>query len=280
MKPKIFQTLTKLYPNDFLWIEDLEITPELMDTFYIFHSGDKFLACKFVPILENNDTDLYEYIRALFYRKWNRYWETLVIDYIPNEDIKTEYNNERNLRDYTLENNSADSVTEQKDKLLNDTFNKSKDNEMYQEVTKNNTDNLRTSVNKQSDSVDNMDGYFGFNSTMPVPQQTQSNNNLSTTNNDDYSKEIENNNIIRDDNISQNSQITSTQNSENITTNGNNEKRYRDYTKWNKDISLRTGLSGNNTNQELIIQELELRKTLFLDIVMDDIDSAIALSCY
>lgn len=50
--------------------------------------------------------------------------------------------------------------------------------------------------------------------------------------------------------------------------------------KWNKDISLRTGLSGNNTNQELIIQELELRKTLFLDIVMDDIDSAIALSCY
>lgn len=224
MSPKIFQTLTKLYPNDFPWIEDLEITPELMDTFYIFHSGDKFLACKFVSLLENNDVDLYEYIRALFYRKWNRYWETLVIDYIPNEDIKTEYKNERNLRDYTLENNSADSVTEQKDKLLNDTFNKSKDNEMYQEVTKNNTDNLRTSVNKQSDSVDNMDGYFGFNSTVPVPQQTQSNNNLSTTNNDDYSKETENNNIIRDDNISQNSQITSTQNSENIITNGNNEK--------------------------------------------------------
>lgn len=280
MSPKIFQTLTKLYPNDFPWIEDLEITPELMDTFYIFHSGDKFLACKFVSILENNDADLYEYIRALFYRKWNRYWETLVIDYIPNEDIKTEYKNERNLRDYTLENNSADSVMEQKDKLLNDTFNKSKDNEMYQEVTKNNTDNLRTSVNKQSDSVDNMDGYFGFNSTMPVPQQTQSNNNLSITNNDDYSKETENNNIIKDNNTQQNTQITSTQNSENITTNGNNEKRYRDYTKWNKDISLRTGLSGNNTNQELIMQELELRKTLFLDIVMDDIDSAIALSCY
>lgn len=280
MKPKIFQTLTKLYPNDFPWIEDLEITPELMDTFYIFHSGEKFLACKFVPILENNDEQLYEYIRALFYRKWNRYWETLVIDYIPNEDIKTEYKNERNIRDYTLENNSADSVTEQKDKLLNDTFNKSKDNELYQEVTKNNTDNLRTSVNKQSDSVDNMDGYFGFNSTTPVPQQTQSNNNLSITNNDDYSKETENNNLIRDNNVNQNSQITSTQNSENITTNGNNEKRYRDYTKWNKDISLRNGLSGKNTNQELIIQELELRKTLFLDIVMDDIDSAIALSCY
>ena len=280
MKPKIFQTLTKLYPTDFPWIEDLEITPELMDTFYIFHSGDKFLACKFVSILENNDEQLYEYIRALFYRKWNRYWETLVIDYIPNEDIKTEYKNERNLRDYTLENNSADSITEQRDKLLNDTLNKSKDNEMSQETTKNRTDNLRTAVNKQSDSVDNMDGYFGFNSTMPVPQQTQSNNNLSITNNDDYSKETENSNIIRDNNANQNSQITSTQNSENITTNGNNEKRYRDYTKWNKDISLRNGLSGNNTNQELIIQELELRKTLFLDIVMDDIDSAIALSCY
>ena len=280
MKPKIFQTLTKLYPNDFPWIEDLEITPELMDTFYIFHSGDKFLACKFVSILENNDEQLYEYIRALFYRKWNRYWETLVIDYIPNEDIKTEYKNERNLRDYTFENNSADSITEQRDKLLNDTLNKSKDNEMSQETTKNRTDNLRTAVNKQSDSVDNMDGYFGFNSTMPVPQQTQSNNNLSITNNDDYSKETENSNIIRDNNANQNSQITSTQNSENITTNGNNEKRYRDYTKWNKDISLRNGLSGNNTNQELIIQELELRKTLFLDIVMDDIDSAIALSCY
>lgn len=280
MSPKIFQTLTKLYPNDFPWIEDLEITPELMDAFYIFHSGDKFLACKFVPILENNDEQLYEYIRALFYRKWNRYWETLVIDYIPNEDIKAEYKNERNLRDYTSENNLVDSVTEQRDKLLNDTFNKSKDNEMSQETTKNRTDNLKTSVNKQSDSVDNMDGYFGFNSTMPVPQQTQSNNNLSITNNDDYSKETENNNIIRDNNANQNSQITSTQNSENITTNGNNEKRYRDYTKWNKDISLRTGLSGKNTNQELIIQELELRKTLFLDIVMDDIDSAIALSCY
>lgn len=280
MKPKIFQTLTELYPNDFPWIEDLEITPELMDTFYIFHSGDKFLACKFVPILENNDAYLYEYIRALFYRKWNRYWETLVIDYIPNEDIKIEYKNERNLRDFTSENNSADSVTAQKDKLLNDTMNKIKNDEMYQEITKNNLDNLKTSVNKQSDSVDNMNGYFGFNSTMPVPRETQSDNNLSITNNDDYSKEIENNNVIRDTDTVQDSHITSTQNSENITTNDNKEKRYRDYTKWNKDISLRKGLNGKNTNQELIIQELELRKTLFLDIVMDDIDSAIALSCY
>lgn len=280
MNPKIFQTLTKLFPNDFQWIDDLEITPELMDTFYIFHSGDKFLLSKFVPILDNNETYMYEYIRALFYSKWNRYWETLVIDYIPNEDIKTEYKNERNLRDYTSENNSADSVISQKDKLINDTFNNVKDNEIYQEIAKNNSDNLKSSVNKQSDSVDNMNGYFGFNSTMPVPQQTQSDNNLSVTNNDDYSKETENNNVIRDNNASQKSQTTSTQDSENITTNGNNEKRYRDYTKWNKDVSLRTGLSGNNTNQELIIQELELRKTLFLDIVMDDIDSAIALSCY
>lgn len=280
MKPKIFQTLTKMYPNDFPWIEDLEITPELMDMFYIFHSGDKFLASKFVPILENNDEYLYEYIKALFYLKWNRYWDTLVIDYIPNEDIKIEYRNERNLRDFTSENNSADSVTAQKDKLLNDTMNKIKNDEMYQEITKNNLDNLKTSVNKQSDSVDNMNSYFGFNSTMPVPRETQSDNNLSITNNDDYSKEIENNNVIRDTDTTQDSHITSTQNSENITTNDNKEKRYRDYTKWNKDISLRKGLNGNNTNQELIIQELELRKTLFLDIVMDDIDSAIALSCY
>ena len=54
---------------------------------------------------------------------------------------------------------------------------------------------------------------------------------------------------------------------------------FKDTTKSNKTEVNIHGLD-KDTNQNLINQELELRKTLFLDVVFNDIDSFLTIPCY
>ena len=287
---KPFNPITVLYNikgNELPW-KDAHTRSEV-ETSYIHHSSRaRATDDTLITLMEDTDEEvstvdfgasLGYYIWDMFHYKWKRIWDALGADYDPIKDTAyleiSKYNAEnKTIDNKKKENNRRDdekvndrSKNIERDKSTNATKTKDKDDSFYVEKTK--TDN-----NAVTD-----DNIYGFNSA------DSSNSALSTSGVNEKSETSRNdlNNKVSESIEQDESKSEADRNRDykkdftsidNVKENNINQEFLNDTT--DKNI---TGLK-NHTSQELIEEELELRKKTFFDMVFDDIDSVICLSIY
>lgn len=84
----IFETMFNHYSDTINWLSliqsDTTYTPSDVDSAYSFHSGEKILSRAIASKIDDINT-ISDYIYNMYYKKWNRVFETLELDYNPIE---------------------------------------------------------------------------------------------------------------------------------------------------------------------------------------------------
>lgn len=227
---------------------------DILDYTYRARSGLKILHFPFIhDIFENSDaSNIAKTLWKMFGEKWKRLYDAIDANYNPLENEK-----------YTI--NHEEQTTETKSKTsdhVRDITNDTKINESGSENVSNDT----SSISNENERNHNEDYYFGFNSADGVNTNTNANNN--TTDTDTVSRGNQDSNYesrtTRDVDIKDNLNKTEGENNEII----------------NEYSDNKSGNNGRKTFQELLNEEIEVRKNLFYEIVFTDIDSVLTIPVY
>lgn len=216
--------------------------------YYLTHSSSKLVSQVYFSLQEsflenvitNVNETLAQIIGSKFYDKWSRIYKAFTANYEILEDNKYI---DTSINEY------------------------SKDSEHKESVNIINT-NESTSTNKENSSVttdtsnENNDNIYGFNSTKSAPSNSRNGKSTITVSGD------------------KNENFTELQDNTTQTTTGSLDD--------NKKLNLETYSETNNVEhkgnsrpyQELLESELEFRKNVFYDIIMNDVDSILTLNIY
>lgn len=280
----IFEYLYNYSPAEFQWIRELwSQSPNYLtvgDYLYKIHSGDKWLSHRIIKI-ENSDNWKInrDYIYSMFARKWKTYWDTLNLEYIPNDNYRIERDEIYHARDSDniIEKNAKDTIDDTKrnyESVENSKNKKNTDSQM-------NEKNFNSSINNEevNNASSSAEQIYGFNSSNGTDSNRTDDRDITKTLTDYTNNEDNKSNSNTNENYSENkNKNDSERESKNVKEN-EHSTTFKDTTKSNKTEVNIHGLD-KDTNQNLINQELELRKTLFLDVVFNDIDSFLTIPCY
>lgn len=250
------------------------------DNLYKIHSGEKWLSFKISKIEESETWSLNRrYISDMFGRKWAKYWDTLNLDYIPNDNFRLEKDEVYHARD-------SDNIVEKNSKDTVDAFKRRYDS-IENLKNKANTDTTTLERNSSSslndESTDNASSsaeqIYGFNSNDGTDSNRTDGRDITKVVTNNTNQDNNNNNTNTNEKVIEDkSKNDSEHENRNLSENERNNK-FKDSTRSNKKESDSHGLD-KASNQELLTEELELRRVLFLDIVFNDLDSFITIPCY
>ncbi len=263
---------SSLYESDrtlFSWMKSLYgDTISLANEHYKIHSGEKWLSYRISKLFENDKSStVITYISYMFGRKWERYWTTLELNYAPNENIRwTETgSNDTHGTDTKIEKNNNNKYF---DTTENKTINKDTSN-----VSKDYNQSSYKDIDSNDEASSSAEAIYGFNSSSGVDSNRIDDRNLSTKTTDGTSNE-ENKSVSSNNENSKEKNLINSQEQLSESRNLN-----RELDRESSNSRKRNGID-KTSNQQLLTEELELRKNLFLDIVFNDIDSFITIPCY
>lgn len=263
---------SSLYESDkilFGWIKSLYGNAiSIANEHYKIHSGEKWLSYRISKLFENDKSStVITYISYMFGRKWDRYWNTLELNYVPNENIRLYETESHDLHDKTtsIENNNNNRYF---DYTENKTSNKDSSN-----VSKDSNQSSSKDIDSNDEASSSAETIYGFNSLSGVDSNRTDDRNVSTKTTDSTSNE-ENKSVSSNNENSKESNLTNSQEQSRESKNVN-----RELDRETSNTRKRNGID-KVSNQQLLTEELELRKNLFLDIVFNDIDSFITIPCY
>lgn len=263
---------SSLYESDntlFSWMKSLYgDTISLANEHYKIHSGEKWLSYRISKLFENDKSStVITYISNIFGRKWERYWSTLELNYAPNENIRwTETgSNDTHGRDTKIEKNNNNKYF---DTTENKTVNKDTSN-----ISKDYNQSSYKDIDSNDEAYSSAEAIYGFNSSSGVDSNRTDDRNVSTKTTDGTSNE-ENKSVSSNNENSKEKNLINSQ--EQLRENRNLN---RELDRESNNTRKRNGID-KVSNQQLLTEELELRKNLFLDIVFNDIDSFITIPCY
>lgn len=263
---------SSLYESDrtlFSWMKSLYgDTISLANEHYKIHSGEKLLSYRISKLFENDKSStVITYISYMFGRKWERYWTTLELNYAPNENIRwTETgSNDTHGTDIKIEKNNNNKYF---DTTENKTINKDTSN-----VSKDYNQSSYKDIDSNDEASSSAEAIYGFNSSSGVDSNRIDDRNLSTKTTDGTSNE-ENKSVSSNNENSKEKNLINSQEQLSESRNLN-----RELDRESSNSRKRNGID-KTSNQQLLTEELELRKNLFLDIVFNDIDSFITIPCY
>ena len=263
---------SSLYESDrtlFSWMKSLYgDTISLANEHYKIHSGEKWLSYRISKLFENDKSStVIAYISRMFGRKWERYWTTLELNYAPNENIRwTETgSNDTHGTDKKIEKNNNNKYF---DTTENKTINKDTSN-----VSKDYNQSSYKDIDSNDEASSSAEAIYGFNSSSGVDSNRIDDRNLSAKTTDGTSNE-ENKSVSSNNENSKEKNLINSQEQLSESRNLN-----RELDRESSNSRKRNGID-KTSNQQLLTEELELRKNLFLDIVFNDIDSFITIPCY
>ena len=263
---------SSLYDRDkilFGWIKSLYGNDKSLATeHYKIHSGEKWLSYRISKLFENDKSStVISYISNMFGRKWERYWNTLGLNYVPNENIRwTETGSyDTHGTDTRREDNNNNKYF---DTTENRTTNKDVSN-----VSKDYNQSSSKDIDSNDEASSSAEAIYGFNSSSGVDSNRTDDRNVSTKTTDSTSNE-ENKSVSSNNENSKESNLTNSQEQSRESKNVN-----RELDRETSNTRKRNGID-KMSNQQLVTEELELRKNLFLDVVFNDIDSFITIPCY
>ena len=263
---------SSLYDRDkilFGWIKSLYGNDKSLATeHYKIHSGEKWLSYRISKLFENDKSStVISYISNMFGRKWERYWNTLGLNYVPNENIRwTETGSyDTHGTDTRREDNNNNKYF---DTTANRTTNKDVSN-----ISKDYNQSSSKDIDSNDEASSSAEAIYGFNSSSGVDSNRTDDRNVSTKTTDSTSNE-ENKSVSSNNENSKESNLTNSQEQSRESKNVN-----RELDRETSNTRKRNGID-KVSNQQLLTEELELRKNLFLGVVFNDIDSFITIPCY
>lgn len=263
---------SSLYESDrtlFSWMKSLYgDTISLANEHYKIHSGEKWLSYRISKLFENDKSStVITYISYMFGRKWERYWTTLELNYAPNENIRWTETGSKDTHgtDIKIEKNNNNKYF---DTTENKTINKDTSN-----VSKDYNQSSYKDIDSNDEASSSAEAIYGFNSSSGVDSNRIDDRNLSTKTTDGTSNE-ENKSVSSNNENSKEKNLINSQEQLSESRNLN-----RELDRESSNSRKRNGID-KTSNQQLLTEELELRKNLFLDIVFNDIDSFITIPCY
>lgn len=292
---------------------DTSITWEQVSTMYYYHSGLKRIHFPMAKDISDGRTQFVSFtILTMLSPKWKKEYEALNLDYDPIENVNmdrditsdTERDNKKNTYnrdtlDESVNHNEREDIKTSSDNTssFNEKSNSNSNNSNNSksvETVSSNDNTISVSNSEQNSLSDN--NIYGFNSA------EASNSDDAVDVSSENSKNTEHNitDSKTDNNSSENNTSSSYDSKNSVQVEKENEyefkaKNYKDdrnYTKLNdeenteKDLSKAHhvsnyhGLDGKYTPQQMIEEELNLRKKIFFDMVFDDIDRLITIPCY
>lgn len=307
----IFKSMYTNFINMIPW--DTSITWEQMSTMYYYHSGLKRIH---FPMAKDISEGRIQYVSftilTMLSPKWKKEYEVLNLDYDPIENVnmdrditsdterdskKTIYN--KDILDESVNHNEREDIKSSSDnqtsfnEKTNSNSNINNNSKSIETVSSN--DNTISVSNSEQNSLSD-ENIYGFNSS------SASNSNDTVDVSSENSKNTEHNiTDSKTDNSSSENNTSSSYDSKNSTQvekeheyefKAKNYKDDRNYTKLNDEqntekdqgrahhVSNYHGLDGKYTPQQMIEEELNLRKKIFFDMVFDDIDRLITIPCY
>lgn len=307
----IFKSMYVNFINLIPW--DTSVTWDQLSAMYYYHSGLKYIHFPIAnDIVNGNIKNVSLNILSILSPKWKKDYEVLNLNYDPIENVNnyrdirtdTERDNKKNMYnrdsyDESINHSEREDIktsydnTSSYNEKANSNINNSDKSESI-EVVSSNDNSISISNSEQNNFSD--DNIYGFNSSI-------SSNSTDTIDiNSENSKNTEHNitDSKTNNNSSKNNTSSSYDDKNSIQVEKQNEyefkaKNYKDdknYTKLNdeenteKDLSKAHhvseyhGLDGKYTPQQMIEEELNLRKKIFFDMVFDDIDRLITIPCY
>lgn len=247
---------------------------------YKIHSGEKWLTYRISKFFENDKSStVVSYISYMFGRKWDRYWDTLELSYNPNDNVRINENGSHNLQD--VDKRKEDKLEETVDKN-NRNFDTTEDkthNKDTSNVSKDSSQSSSKNVDTTDDASSSAEEIYGFNSTAGVDSNRTDDRSVSKNTTDNTSSDNSSTVSSNTENFKEKNSTNSQENTTGSSVRSENNDINRTLDRESSTSKKRTGLEGSS-NQQLITEELELRKTLFLDIVFNDIDSFITIPCY
>ena len=293
---------------------DFDFSPcEKIELDLLFHSnyGERRIAPLIKNIINENKVASEENVKMisnillhLFSNKWLRLKKTLELDYEMIHNYYDEFTeeisdtgSERSIISKNKEGNNTGNI----EKTGNDTLTNSTDNTINNEVvntsTKNitgeNTVNATEEIGNEKTITENTnDSIFGFNSENSSNSDSSDSNSTenqtgnktsSITNNNSNVENVTNNQTNRTSEIQSGSSNKEYTNTEQInSTHTETENASNDVTSNMKRIrkSIHKGNIGNLTSQQLIKQEIEVRRNNFIEIVLNDVKEYITIPMY
>lgn len=272
-------------PDDFFRLNikalnEFEITNSDLIFFYKYHSGLKVLSFN---LFENLTDDTIEkvnlYIDKLYKTKWNAVAYDLLLDYNPIENYNTKELGEYNTRDnnvtYKDENRNADIIDNNRRSTVNDERNNN--SRVSDNISENTDTSMQLGANSDNDT--STESIFGFNSTVGAESTATDTTGVNNSNEQNYNF-TKNKNV--DNEVNDNKKFSS---ESEINDKNNHISEYNAQNEQNDKIGKRNEDKNKNgfigkTPADMLSTDLEYRKNLFLDIVLDDIDKIITIPVY
>lgn len=247
---------------------------------YKIHSSEKWLSYRISKLFENDKSQtVISYISYMFGRKWTRYWDTLELNYTPNENVKISENDSHNLEDVDTRKEDRSEASTNENKRNFDTTEDKTHNKDTSNVSKDSSQSSSKNVDTTDDASSSAEAIYGFNSVEGVDSNRTDDRNISKSTTDNTSSDNSSTVSSNTENLKEKNSTNSQERVDGKTTNTENKTISRELNRDSSTSKKRNGLDGSS-NQQLLTEELELRKTLFLDIVFNDIDSFITIPCY
>ncbi|MBO5424434.1 MAG: hypothetical protein J6A25_02875 [Lachnospiraceae bacterium] len=237
------------------WFNDLTL-----DMLYKNHSRNKLLNTYITDeILSESDTDsflvLAQYLGEIvlaYIPKWDRIWIAMNETYNPLDNEKYKIIREELITDKKNKKTEHENIIDVKVE--------------HNEADTENVDNNSSSVSTEKERTNNNDYFYGFNSENGVGTSGTENNNI--TDNDSNTRTKQDRQYV-----SKSDRDSLTKDNLDKTEDENNERNI-------ESMDTHSGNNGRNTFQDLLNQELEVRKNLFYEIVFTDIDSVLTIPVY
>lgn len=247
---------------------------------YKIHSSEKWLSYRISKLFENDKSQtVISYISYMFGRKWTRYWDTLELNYTPNENVKISENESHNLDDVDTRKEDRNETSTNENKRNFDTTEDKTHNKDTSNVSKDSSQSSSKNVDTTDDASSSAEAIYGFNSVEGVDSNRTDDRNVSKSTTDNTSSDNSSTVSSNTENLKEKNSTNSQEQVDGKTTNTESKTVSRELNRDSSTSKKRNGLDGTS-NQQLLTEELELRKTLFLDIVFNDIDSFITIPCY
>lgn len=248
-----------------------------IERLYGVRSGFKTLVNSFLSVEISARARL---LSALYAQKWTRLWEDYVLEYNPLDVYTLTETGSRDIE------KSVSDVTKY-GKTQNETgtdggsvTRSGEDTIQHGRVVTETGTDTGTVKTDGADNNNSTNSLYGFNSSLPVPSGTdteQNTSNATETRDLTTSRNVTNSGTdTRNTSDTENRNLT---NSKNVTNAGQDEKTLSDDETENYSYTKK-GNIGYTTPQELIRQNIELWKLPFFGIVFADIDEFMTISVY
>lgn len=290
----------KLLQDKFVWLTDENVITLNM-SYYYGHSGSKEITPLYDNLLENySKENALAYMANIVYvtygKNWNRIYEALEAEYNPIHNYDMTESEENS-------NTSTDSVSSKNSTTTSGTSNENGENSNTnisnmsasasgtstssgsesEDINSSNKDNTNT-----KDSLVSNNNIYGFNSNISKPsdnQNKESTNTKESNSTEDLTRELSKNDSINSSSTNSQESTDKSSGTRTLERNDTHKSEATNTQDSNGTTSgtrklTRSGNIGVTTSQKMLREELEVRKTIFFNNIMNDVDKLLCLCIY